>query len=101
MPIGSPGQTCLQNRKKSRLDIGDQVLPVLEVEQVAYLENSESGNASLKKLSEVIEALNALLQKAEDQKKADEVSDLLEELPDARGNRLCKSERDCGGQNCL
>lgn len=55
----------------------------LSPEQVAYLENSESGNASLKKLSEVIEALNALLQKAEDQKKADEVSDLLEELPDA------------------
>mgnify|MGYP002229229504 CR=1 FL=1 len=39
VPIGSPGQTCLQNRKKKWLDIGDQVLPVLEVEQVAYLDD--------------------------------------------------------------
>ena len=56
---------------------------VLSPEQVTYLENSEQGKASLKKLSEVIDALNVLLQKAEDQKKADEVSDLLAELPDA------------------
>ena len=56
---------------------------VLSPEQITYLENSERGKASLKKLSEVIDALNELLQKADDQKKADEVSELLEELPDA------------------